>query len=133
MSKANEGKQKPAPGKSKIDTSKAMVLMGFKTSRTLEVASFDERRQILDAQLFTRMQEVQVSWIEIICIKVKVFELSVYFFIHYWNYTIILFDLRFAYYVVNVIEKSIYHDSFSFPILYMKQKVFRSLFCIKMV
>ena len=67
MSKANEGKQKPAPGKTKIDTSKAMVLMGFKTSRTLEVASFDERRQILDAQLFTRMQEVQVSCGEIIC------------------------------------------------------------------
>ena len=55
-----EGKKKPDAPKTKIDASKAMVIMGFKTSRTLEVAGFDERRQILDAQLFTRMQEVQV-------------------------------------------------------------------------
>ena len=61
MSKSNDGKQKQPPPKTKIDASKAMVIMGFKTSRTLEVASFDDRRQILDAQLFTRMQEVQVS------------------------------------------------------------------------
>ena len=59
MSK-QEGKKKPDAPKTKIDASKAMVIMGFKTSRTLEVAGFDERRQILDAQLFTRMQEVQV-------------------------------------------------------------------------
>ena len=56
-----EGKKKPDAPKTKIDASKAMVIMGFKTSRTLEVAGFDERRQILDAQLFTRMQEVQVN------------------------------------------------------------------------
>ena len=60
MSK-QEGKKKPDAPKTKIDASKAMVIMGFKTSRTLEVAGFDERRQILDAQLFTRMQEVQVN------------------------------------------------------------------------
>ena len=47
--------------KVKIDASKAMVIMGFKTSRTLEVANYDQRRQILDNQLFTRMQEVQVG------------------------------------------------------------------------
>lgn len=52
---------KEAPKKVKIDASKAMVIMGFKTSRTLEVASYDQRRQILDAQLFNRMQEVQVG------------------------------------------------------------------------
>ena len=54
--KSNETKNEPK----RIDASKAMVIMGFKTSRTLEAAKFDERRQILDAQLFTRMQEVQV-------------------------------------------------------------------------
>ena len=64
MSKPNEGKDKKQPAKTKIDASKAMVIMGFKTSRTLEVASFDERRQILDAQLFTRMQEVQVGFMK---------------------------------------------------------------------
>ena len=54
--KSNEAKNEPK----RIDASRAMVIMGFKTSRTLEAAKFDERRQILDAQLFTRMQEVQV-------------------------------------------------------------------------
>ena len=54
--RSNETKNEPK----RIDASKAMVIMGFKTSRTLEAAKFDERRQILDAQLFTRMQEVQV-------------------------------------------------------------------------
>ena len=54
--KSNETKNEPK----RIDASRAMVIMGFKTSRTLEAAKFDERRQILDAQLFTRMQEVQV-------------------------------------------------------------------------
>ena len=52
---------KQPPQRVKIDASKAMVIMGFKTSRTLEVANFDQRRQILDAQLFNRMQEVQVG------------------------------------------------------------------------
>ena len=54
--KSSETKNEPK----RIDASRAMVIMGFKTSRTLEAAKFDERRQILDAQLFTRMQEVQV-------------------------------------------------------------------------
>ena len=50
-------------GGGKIDTSRAMVIMGFKTSRQLEVLGYEERRQLLDTTLFNRMQEVQVCMI----------------------------------------------------------------------
>ena len=45
----------------KIDVPRAMVIMGFKTSRQLEAANGDQRRQLLDTTLFNRMQEVQVG------------------------------------------------------------------------
>ena len=45
----------------KIEGTKAMVIMGFKTSRQLEVANHEGRRELLDKQLFNRMQEVQVG------------------------------------------------------------------------
>ena len=44
----------------KMDASRAMVIMGFKTARQLEVGAPEQRRQLLDTTLFNRMQEVQV-------------------------------------------------------------------------
>lgn len=45
----------------KMDAPRALGMLGFKSSRALDQGTEDERRHMLDKQLFIRMQEIAVS------------------------------------------------------------------------
>ena len=57
MSRATDGSRDQVR---KMDAPRAMAILGLRSLRQIEAGTKDERRQMLDEQLFKRMQEVQV-------------------------------------------------------------------------